>query len=35
VPNDSLESRARNRRVDIVVLDAAAAKFEEPPGARP
>ncbi len=35
VPNDSLESRARNRRVDIVVLDAAAAKFEEPTGARP
>jgi chemotaxis protein MotB len=31
VPNDSAENRARNRRVDIVVLSAAAAR-EEPVG---
>jgi chemotaxis protein MotB len=30
VPNDSPEARARNRRVDLVVLDEAAAKIEAP-----
>ena len=30
VPNDSPAARARNRRVDIVVLDAAAATLEAP-----
>jgi chemotaxis protein MotB len=30
LPNDSPESRARNRRVDIVVLDPATAGREEP-----
>jgi len=30
VPNDTPETRARNRRVDIVVLDPAAATLEEP-----
>ena len=34
VPNDSPESRARNRRVDIVVLEAATAAIEEPRPAR-
>jgi chemotaxis protein MotB len=33
VPNDSAANRARNRRVDIVVLNTAAAR-EEPSGAR-
>ena len=28
--NDSADARARNRRVDIVVLDPAAANTEEP-----
>lgn len=32
--NDSPESRARNRRVDIVVLDLAVSGREEPAGAR-
>jgi len=31
VPNDSDAARARNRRVDIVVLSADAARTEEPP----
>jgi chemotaxis protein MotB len=35
VSNASTETRARNRRVDIVVLDAAAARAEEPGAARP
>jgi chemotaxis protein MotB len=30
LPNDSPEARARNRRVDIVVLDPTAATLEEP-----
>ncbi len=30
LPNASVESRARNRRVDIVVLDPATARREEP-----
>jgi chemotaxis protein MotB len=34
VPNDSPESRARNRRVDIVVLEAATAAAEEPGAGR-
>jgi chemotaxis protein MotB len=34
-PNDSLESRARNRRVDIVVLDESSAGREDPEDARP
>ncbi len=34
VPNDSLASRARNRRVDLVVLDPGTARREEPTGAR-
>ena len=34
VDNDSVESRARNRRVDIVILDDAAARREEPSEAR-
>lgn len=33
VPNDGLLSRARNRRVDIVVLDRLAAQDEAPAGA--
>lgn len=32
LPNDTTEARARNRRVDIVVLDVAAANAEEPKG---
>jgi chemotaxis protein MotB len=32
LPNDSPESRARNRRVDIVVLDMVASGREEPLG---
>lgn len=32
LPNDSAESRARNRRVDIVVLDPVSAGREEPGG---
>ncbi len=32
LPNESIEARARNRRVDIVVLDLAAANAEEPKG---
>jgi chemotaxis protein MotB len=35
LPNDSPESRARNRRVDIVVLDPVAAGREEPGAAAP
>jgi chemotaxis protein MotB len=36
VPNDSAESRARNRRVDIVVLNPQTRDLEEPSaGARP
>jgi chemotaxis protein MotB len=35
VANASAEARARNRRVDIVVLDAAAARAEEPGTPRP
>lgn len=31
VPNDSAENRARNRRVDIVVLSSQTASSEEPP----
>jgi chemotaxis protein MotB len=34
VPNTSPELRARNRRVDIVVLDAAAARAEAPGGSQ-
>jgi chemotaxis protein MotB len=34
VPNDSPEARARNRRVDLVVLDEAAARIEAPIEAR-
>ncbi len=30
LPNASAAARARNRRVDIVVLDAATASLEEP-----
>jgi chemotaxis protein MotB len=30
LPNTTTESRARNRRVDIVVLDPATARREEP-----
>jgi len=33
VTNDSPDARARNRRVDIVVLEAATAAVEEPAGA--
>ncbi len=32
VPNDSAQARARNRRVDIVVIDPAVAAVEEPAG---
>ena len=35
VANDSEALRARNRRVDIIVLNPATEAAEEPPGARP
>jgi chemotaxis protein MotB len=35
VSNSSAEARARNRRVDIVVLDASAARVEAPEGTLP
>ncbi len=35
VPNTTAEARARNRRVDIVVLDPGAATREDPEGGQP